>query len=96
VRRLNGGHERVREHEEEREGAATMNILASNAGASSGWRAMPSRKRPPRMPKPIAVPNAPEPKMMPHASTVMAWMCAMFSIQCSPRDKTNRVVKTGT
>src|SRR5580698_1376739 len=63
--------------------AATMNILASSAGASSGWRAMPSRKRPPRMPKPMAVPSAPRPKMMPTASTVIPSMCAMFSIQLS-------------
>src|SRR5215469_6515182 len=38
-------------------------------------------KRPPRMPNPMAVPSAPMPKMMPTASTVMAWMCATFSIQ---------------
>jgi hypothetical protein len=29
----------------------------------------------------MAVPSAPMPKMMPTASTVMAWMCATFSIQ---------------
>src|ERR1700756_5792783 len=42
-------------------------------------------KRPPRMPKPMAVPSAPMPKMMPTASTVMAWMCATFSIQLSSK-----------
>jgi hypothetical protein len=51
---------------------ATMNILTRSAGASSGWRAMPSRKRPPRMPKPMAVPRAPMPKMSPTAIAVMA------------------------
>src|SRR5215472_7738178 len=43
-------------------------------------------KRPPRMPKPMAVPSAPMPKMMPTASTVMAWMCATFSIQLSSKE----------
>src|SRR5215831_21179008 len=62
---------------------ATRNICTRSTGSSSGWRAEPSMKRPPRMPKPMAVPRAPMPKMMPTASTVMAWMCAMLSIQLS-------------
>src|SRR5579864_76829 len=61
---------------------ATRNICTRSTGSSSGCRAEPSMKRPPRMPKPIAVPAAPSPKMMPTASTVMAWMCAI-SIQVS-------------
>src|SRR5262245_17139570 len=64
--------------------AATMNIFVCSIGVSSGWRAAPSRKRPPRIPKPMAVPRAPRPKMMPTASTVMLWMCAMFSTSTSP------------
>src|ERR1700744_6492823 len=63
--------------------AATMNIFTCTIGVSSGWRAAPSRKRPPKRPNPMAVPAAPKPKMMPTASTVMAWTCAMFSIQFS-------------
>src|SRR6266853_6310211 len=62
---------------------ATRNICTRSTGNSSGCRAEPSMKRPPRMPKPMAVPSAPMPKMMPTASTVMAWICAMFSIQLS-------------
>src|SRR4029077_21188051 len=65
---------------------ATRNICTRSTGSSSGWRAEPSMKRPPRMPKPMAVPSAPMPKMMPTASTVMAWMCAMFSIQLSSKN----------
>src|SRR6185503_11335624 len=61
--------------------AATMNMRPSSSGASSGWRATPSRKRPPRMPKPMAVPRPPMPNTMPTASAVMAWICATFSIQ---------------
>src|SRR6185295_3080115 len=61
--------------------AATMNIFVCSIGVSSGWRAAPSRKRPPRMPKPMAVPSAPRPKIMPTARTVMPWMAAMFSIE---------------
>src|SRR3981081_1477031 len=68
---------------------ATRNICMRTTGRSSGWRAEPSMKRPPRMPKPMAVPRAPMPKMMPTASTVMASMCAMFSIQLSSRTNTN-------
>src|SRR5690349_6890389 len=52
--------------------AATMNIFVCSIGVSSGWRAAPSRKRPPKMPKPMAVPRAPRPKMIPTARTVMA------------------------
>src|SRR5689334_13432791 len=33
------------------------------------------------MPKPMAVPSAPRPKMIPTARTVMPWMAAMFSIE---------------
>ena len=40
---------------------ATMNILTCSVGIISGWRAAPSKKRPPRIPKPIAVPRAPAP-----------------------------------
>src|SRR5579864_3854535 len=64
---------------------ATRNICTRSTGSSSGCRAEPSMKRPPRMPKPIAVPSAPMPKMMPTASTVMAWICATFSIQLSSK-----------
>src|SRR6266404_4539779 len=67
---------------------ATRNICTRSTGNSSGCRAEPSMKRPPRMPKPMAVPSAPMPKMMPTASTVMAWMCAMFSIQLSSQTNT--------
>src|SRR6267154_2292308 len=67
---------------------ATRNICTRSTGNSSGCRAEPSMKRPPRMPKPMAVPSAPMPKMMPTASTVMACMCAMFSIQLSSKTNT--------
>src|SRR4051812_32644588 len=40
---------------------ATINIFTCSVGIISGWRAEPSRKRPPRIPKPIAVPSAPAP-----------------------------------
>src|ERR1700689_1226450 len=60
---------------------ATRTICTRRVGNSSGCRAEPSMKRPPRMPKPMAVPSAPMPKMMPTARTVMASMCAMPSIQ---------------
>src|SRR5262245_63850119 len=40
---------------------ATMNIFTCSVGIISGWGAEPSRKRPPRMPKPMAVPSAPMP-----------------------------------
>src|SRR5437016_7690699 len=67
---------------------ATRNICTRSTGNSSGWRAEPSMKCPPRMPKPMAVPRAPMPKMMPTASTVMASMCAMFSMQISSTTNT--------
>jgi hypothetical protein len=37
----------------------------------------------------MAVPSAPMPKMIPTASTVMPWMCAMFSIQPSYLNETD-------
>src|SRR5438105_14964483 len=67
---------------------APRNLGTRSTGNSSGWRAEPSMKRPPRMPKPMAVPRAPMPKMMPTASTVMASMCAMFSMQISSTTNT--------
>src|SRR5439155_870100 len=69
---------------------ATRNICIRSVGSSSGWRAEPSMKRPPRMPKPMAVPSAPMPKMIPTASTVMARMCASFSIQLSSKTRNAR------
>src|SRR5438132_1089475 len=69
---------------------ATRNICMRSVGSSSGWRAEPSMKRPPRMPKPMAVPSAPMPKMIPTASTVMARMCASFSIQFSSKTRNAR------
>src|SRR5262245_11416039 len=41
--------------------ATTMNIWVRSIGASSGWRAAPSRKRPPSRPIPIPTPSAPRP-----------------------------------
>src|SRR5262245_58647872 len=38
-----------------------MNILVCSIGASSGWRAAPSRKRPPSRPMPMPTPKAPRP-----------------------------------
>src|SRR4030067_597902 len=42
----------------------TMKNWVRRVGISSGWRATPSRKRPPRMPMPMAAPSAPRPIMM--------------------------------
>src|ERR1700730_8084366 len=75
---------------------ATRNICMRSTGSSSGWRAEPSMKRPPRMPKPMAVPRAPMPKMMPTASTVMASMCAMFSMQLSSKTNTQTFTASPT
>ena len=41
--------------------ATTMNIFVCSIGASSGWRAAPSRKRPPSRPMPMPTPSAPRP-----------------------------------
>src|SRR5215510_13142536 len=41
--------------------ATTMNIFTCSIGTISGWRAAPSRKRPPSRPMPTPTPRAPKP-----------------------------------
>src|SRR5690606_13538650 len=51
--------------------ATTRNICVRSIGASSGWRAAPSRNRPPRRPMPSATPIAPKPIMIATAIAVI-------------------------
>jgi hypothetical protein len=51
--------------------ATTMNIFVCSIGASSGWRAAPSRKRPPSRPMPMPTPSAPRPMRIATAIAVI-------------------------